>query len=126
MIAGEAVILGFQHYLVMLGTTVIIPTIIVPYMGGGNVSIFFSNLSGFNLLLLPYIGFLRSLTSFNHHQSGGEGSSDPNSVVRIGTKYVAANLVWNPDAGSDWGLNQIPNSISLCCICSKIFHLSCS
>lgn len=34
-------ILGFQHYLVMLGTTVIIPTIIVPYMGGGNVSISF-------------------------------------------------------------------------------------
>lgn len=38
--AAEAVILGFQHYLVMLGTTVIIPTIIVPQMGGGNVSIF--------------------------------------------------------------------------------------
>nr|XP_033513122.1 nucleobase-ascorbate transporter 4-like isoform X2 [Nicotiana tomentosiformis] len=34
---AEAVILGFQHYLVMLGTTVIIPTIIVPQMGGGNV-----------------------------------------------------------------------------------------
>lgn len=38
--AAEAVILGFQHYLVMLGTSVIIPTIIVPQMGGGNVSIF--------------------------------------------------------------------------------------
>uniref|UniRef100_M1CFL6 Nucleobase ascorbate transporter n=1 Tax=Solanum tuberosum TaxID=4113 RepID=M1CFL6_SOLTU len=34
---AEAVILGFQHYLVMLGTSVIIPTIIVPQMGGGNV-----------------------------------------------------------------------------------------
>ncbi|KAK4377220.1 hypothetical protein RND71_003516 [Anisodus tanguticus] len=32
----EAIILGFQHYLVMLGTTVIIPTIIVPQMGGDN------------------------------------------------------------------------------------------
>lgn len=32
---AEAIILGFQHYLVMLGTTVIIPTIIVPQMGGG-------------------------------------------------------------------------------------------
>ncbi|KAG6525916.1 nucleobase-ascorbate transporter 6-like [Zingiber officinale] len=32
----EAVLLGFQHYLVMLGTTVIIPTILVPQMGGGN------------------------------------------------------------------------------------------
>ncbi|CAD6207412.1 unnamed protein product [Miscanthus lutarioriparius] len=34
--AAEAVLLGFQHYLVMLGTTVIIPTALVPQMGGGN------------------------------------------------------------------------------------------
>ncbi|TXG64086.1 hypothetical protein EZV62_011080 [Acer yangbiense] len=33
----EALLLGFQHYLVMLGTTVIIATILVPLMGGGNV-----------------------------------------------------------------------------------------
>ncbi|OAY39310.1 nucleobase-ascorbate transporter 4 [Manihot esculenta] len=33
----EAIVLGFQHYLVMLGTSVIIPSIIVPLMGGGNV-----------------------------------------------------------------------------------------
>ncbi|KAL9254632.1 Nucleobase-ascorbate transporter 6-like protein [Drosera capensis] len=33
----EAIILGFQHYLVMLGTTVLIPTALVPQMGGGNV-----------------------------------------------------------------------------------------
>ncbi|CAN6239469.1 unnamed protein product [Urochloa humidicola] len=32
----EAVLLGFQHYLVMLGTTVIIPTALVPQMGGNN------------------------------------------------------------------------------------------
>ncbi|XP_042452235.1 nucleobase-ascorbate transporter 6-like isoform X2 [Zingiber officinale] len=32
----EAVLLGFQHFLVMLGTTVIIPTALVPQMGGGN------------------------------------------------------------------------------------------
>lgn len=35
--AAEAVLLGFQHYLVMLGTTVIIPTALVPQMGGNNV-----------------------------------------------------------------------------------------
>lgn len=39
-LAAEAIVLGFQHYLVMLGTTVIIPTILVPIMGGGDVSIF--------------------------------------------------------------------------------------
>ncbi|KAK3193059.1 hypothetical protein Dsin_024369 [Dipteronia sinensis] len=33
----EALLLGFQHYMVMLGTTVIIATILVPLMGGGNV-----------------------------------------------------------------------------------------
>ncbi|KAF9626342.1 hypothetical protein IFM89_032191 [Coptis chinensis] len=32
----EAILLGFQHYLVMLGTTVLIPTALVPQMGGGN------------------------------------------------------------------------------------------
>lgn len=32
----EAILLGFQHYLVMLGTAVIIPTALVPQMGGGN------------------------------------------------------------------------------------------
>uniref|UniRef100_A0A7N0SWS4 Nucleobase-ascorbate transporter 6 n=1 Tax=Kalanchoe fedtschenkoi TaxID=63787 RepID=A0A7N0SWS4_KALFE len=32
----EAMLLGFQHYLVMLGTTVIIPSALVPQMGGGN------------------------------------------------------------------------------------------
>ncbi|XP_010273034.1 PREDICTED: nucleobase-ascorbate transporter 7-like isoform X2 [Nelumbo nucifera] len=32
----EAIVLGFQHYLVVLGTTVLIPSIIVPQMGGGN------------------------------------------------------------------------------------------
>ncbi|MBA0613764.1 hypothetical protein Godav_014132, partial [Gossypium davidsonii] len=31
----EAILLGFQHYLVMLGTTVLIPTSLVPQMGGG-------------------------------------------------------------------------------------------
>nr|GMD21203.1 nucleobase-ascorbate transporter 7 [Ipomoea batatas] len=31
----EAILLGFQHYIVMLGTTVLIPTTLVPQMGGG-------------------------------------------------------------------------------------------
>ncbi|XP_077233466.1 nucleobase-ascorbate transporter 7-like isoform X2 [Tasmannia lanceolata] len=32
----ETVVLGFQHYLVMLGTSVLIPSFLVPQMGGGN------------------------------------------------------------------------------------------
>jgi len=34
-VSAEAILLGFQHYLVMLGTTVLIPTALVPQMGGG-------------------------------------------------------------------------------------------
>nr|GEV76139.1 nucleobase-ascorbate transporter 4-like [Tanacetum cinerariifolium] len=34
---AEAVILAFQHYLVMLGTIVLISSIVVPTMGGGHV-----------------------------------------------------------------------------------------
>ncbi|XP_061372002.1 putative nucleobase-ascorbate transporter 10 [Gastrolobium bilobum] len=32
----EAVVLGFQHYILTLGMTVLIPTVIVPQMGGGD------------------------------------------------------------------------------------------
>ena len=35
--AAEAILLGFQHYLVMLGTTVIIPTALVTQMVGNNI-----------------------------------------------------------------------------------------
>ncbi|XP_062089435.1 cytochrome P450 90D2-like [Humulus lupulus] len=31
---GEAVFLGFQHYILALGTAVMIPSFLVPYMGG--------------------------------------------------------------------------------------------
>ncbi|ONM54739.1 Nucleobase-ascorbate transporter 6 [Zea mays] len=34
----EAILLGFQHFVVMLGTTVIIPSALVPQMGGGNIT----------------------------------------------------------------------------------------
>lgn len=40
LISAEAILLGFQHYLVMLGTTVLIPSALVPQMGGRNVSLF--------------------------------------------------------------------------------------
>ncbi|XP_058723251.1 putative nucleobase-ascorbate transporter 9 [Vicia villosa] len=33
----EGILLAFQHYLVMLGTIVIVSTILVPLMGGGDV-----------------------------------------------------------------------------------------
>ncbi|OAY85144.1 Nucleobase-ascorbate transporter 2 [Ananas comosus] len=35
---GEAIALGFQHYILSLGTAVMIPTLLVPLMGGSDVS----------------------------------------------------------------------------------------
>ncbi|KZV56551.1 nucleobase-ascorbate transporter 6 [Dorcoceras hygrometricum] len=58
---SEAILLGFQHYIVMLGTTVIIPSALVPQMGGGNeekakviqTALF---VAGLNTLLQTYFG----------------------------------------------------------------------
>ncbi|XP_019414741.1 PREDICTED: putative nucleobase-ascorbate transporter 10 [Lupinus angustifolius] len=57
----EAVALGFQHYILTLGMTVLIPTIIVPQMGGGNAekanmiqSLLF--VSGLSTLLQSWFG----------------------------------------------------------------------
>ncbi|WOK91495.1 hypothetical protein Cni_G00186 [Canna indica] len=33
---GEAIALGFQHYILALGTAVMIPTLLVPLMGGSD------------------------------------------------------------------------------------------
>lgn len=35
---GEAIALGFQHYILALGTAVMIPSFLVPLMGGNDVS----------------------------------------------------------------------------------------
>ena len=35
--AGESIALGFQHYILALGTAVMIPSMLVPLMGGSNV-----------------------------------------------------------------------------------------
>ncbi|KAL6209960.1 hypothetical protein ACLB2K_020898 [Fragaria x ananassa] len=57
----EAIILGFQHFLVMLGTTVFIPILLVPIMGGGDVekvevidTVLF--VAGINTLLQTWFG----------------------------------------------------------------------
>ncbi|KAL3505048.1 hypothetical protein ACH5RR_034889 [Cinchona calisaya] len=57
----EAILLGFQHYLLTLGNVVLIPSIIVPQMGGGNAekAKVIQNLlfvSGMNTLLQSFFG----------------------------------------------------------------------
>lgn len=39
LIAGEAIALGFEHYILALGTAVMIPSFLVPMMGGDDVSL---------------------------------------------------------------------------------------
>jgi hypothetical protein len=38
-VTGEAMALAFQHYILSLGTAVMIPTMLVPMMGGNDVRI---------------------------------------------------------------------------------------
>ena len=46
MKTAEAIALGFQHYILALGTAVMIPTFLVPLMGGNDVNpLYFINLT---------------------------------------------------------------------------------
>lgn len=53
---GEAIALGFQHYILALGTAVMIPSFLVPLMGGTDVSLFILRLKwlsfGFEFMIL--------------------------------------------------------------------------
>lgn len=49
--SGEAIILGFQHYILALGTAVMIPSVLVPMMGGNDVSSYLSFLDHRHLVL---------------------------------------------------------------------------
>lgn len=37
--AAETIMLAFQNYILVLGTSVMIPTLLVPLMGGSDVSV---------------------------------------------------------------------------------------
>lgn len=56
--AAEAILLGFQHYLLTLGITVLIPSILVPQMGGGNVRIFCFSMFCYNASFLLVDAFV--------------------------------------------------------------------
>jgi len=44
LFAAETIALGFQHYILALGTAVMIPSFLVPVMGGSDVSCFYVQL----------------------------------------------------------------------------------
>jgi len=66
-VAVTTVFVGFQHYLVMLGTSVLIATILVPLMGGGHVSLP-PRSSVFSPFRLLGVGDRRALTSTVHER----------------------------------------------------------
>jgi hypothetical protein len=53
---AESIVLGFQHYLTMLGTTVLIPTLVFRSILGESVGWFFLSLS-MSSFVLVYISF---------------------------------------------------------------------
>lgn len=63
MHAEEAVALGFQHYILTLGMTVLIPAVVVPEMGGSNVSTFVHFLFSFSNFTVIRTNKLKILNS---------------------------------------------------------------
>ena len=102
--AAEAVILGFQHYIVMLGTSVIITSALVPQMGGGNVSIFESPPHHVqNLNMSKVLNFCCGIAFL----PGGEGSGDPDAAVRRRHQHLVPVILWDSSPRSDgWILHR--------------------
>lgn len=115
--AAEVILLGFQHYLVMLGTTVSLSTIIVPLMGGGNVRTFSQKAFQFSQNISP--SFSLQSNSFLIY-IGGEGWNDKHFVVCCGYQYFITNLVWNPFACGDWWIVYLHHSGYLGSFVTKI------
>jgi len=44
LLTVETILLGFQHYILALGTAVMIPSFLVPSMGGNDVSHFLTSI----------------------------------------------------------------------------------
>lgn len=98
---AEAVILGFQHYLLTLGMTVLIPTIVVPQMGGSNVSPF----SFFGLFSCNVSSLLDSKIFL---LLGREGKGDTEPVICFWTKHNSSIFVWNPTSNcSSWFIHLL-------------------
>lgn len=62
--AAETVLLAFQNYILMLGTTVMIPSALVPLMGGSDVSAKFCLFVDMNFLSCSFFVFFHLLQHF--------------------------------------------------------------
>lgn len=96
--AAEAILLGFQHYIVMLGTTVAIPTYLAPQMGGGNVSL---------VSLIPNAHFQMFSVSDSFDYvlvTGRESEDDPDCTLCGGNQHAVSNFVWNKITSCYWSI----------------------
>ena len=106
--------LGFQHYIVMQGTTVMLATVLVPQTGGNHVNPFPHLL--ISILMLFYFiclfklksnPFICPFFSSNSLKTGRQGTCNSNDVVYEWSEHFTANIHWN----------QTPNSYeSIFCI----------
>ncbi|GJN34209.1 hypothetical protein PR202_gb22853 [Eleusine coracana subsp. coracana] len=82
---GEAIALAFQHYILSLGTAVMIPTMLVPLMGGNDVSIlFFSPLGMVPVVALVGLGLFERGFPVNRSQLTEDIISQVGKCVEIG------------------------------------------
>lgn len=95
--AAEAILLGFQHYLVMLGTTVLIPTHLVPQMGGGNVR-FLKEIYHHDILDF-FMFYLWSQLWFIC--LGGEGKNDTDNAFCGWIEHIVSDILWYSFTCSD-------------------------
>lgn len=106
----EAILLGFQHFVVMLGTTVFISSLLVPLMGGGNVekaqvieTLLF--VSGINTLLQTWVGsrlpvvmggsyaFIIPVIAVTHHRRFFRYEFDPHQRFKQTMQAVQGALI---------------------------------
>lgn len=85
--AAQTVLLAFQHYIVMLGTTVMIATVLVPQMGGGPVYLHHFPRWVLEIPFQCNIDIMSSLTSC----IGWQSSSYPIFAFHIRSEYSSAN-----------------------------------
>lgn len=75
-LAAETIVLAFQNYIVMLGTSVMVPSLLVPAMGGSDVSCFSWKLIAlyfcgqFWLIFLHSVKYLIKEKHFLVHKQG--------------------------------------------------------
>lgn len=119
--AAEAILLGFQHYLVMLGTTVLIPSSLVPQMGGGNVRLI--SISHHYIIILIQVLLYGQAQKLAPHQSidywfftGRESEGDSDTTVCCWFEHIDSDIIWNQITCCDWRVLHLCSNDTFNCL----------